>query len=209
MAEHERRMRERGRRRRELLLDATIELIAERGISGVTHRAVAAAAGVPSSSTTYFFDSIDDLIGDAVATAMDRELERLSALRASMDGAAVSTRQMIDLFVDFVRDERNPHTVAQFEIYLFASRKPELQRRVTEILDATRVVARDALGAAGVTDPLAADGLLAMIDGFALHRIAHSEPRSLLALNRALRALVIGFTALESAHDLPAPEPTS
>ena len=40
-------MRARGRARRELLLDATIAIIAEGGIAAVTHRSVAAAAGVP------------------------------------------------------------------------------------------------------------------------------------------------------------------
>ncbi|MGC8074005.1 TetR family transcriptional regulator, partial [Salmonella enterica] len=43
-------MRARGRARRELLLNATLEIIAEKGISAVTHRSVAAAAGVPHSS---------------------------------------------------------------------------------------------------------------------------------------------------------------
>jgi len=81
-------MRARGRARRELLLNATLEIIAEKGISAVTHRSVAAAAGVPHSSTTYFFDSLDDMIGEAVAHAMAAEFERLQEF---LTGAGTGT----------------------------------------------------------------------------------------------------------------------
>ncbi|MGL1576700.1 TetR/AcrR family transcriptional regulator, partial [Vibrio parahaemolyticus] len=83
----------------------TLEIIAEKGISAVTHRSVAAAAGVPHSSTTYFFASLDDMIGEAVAHAMAAEFERLQEFRTLLETTAGGTGAAIDEFVEIVRQQ--------------------------------------------------------------------------------------------------------
>ncbi|MFJ4159247.1 TetR/AcrR family transcriptional regulator [Microbacterium testaceum] len=195
-------MRARGRARRELLLDATIAIIAEGGIAAVTHRSVAAAAGVPHSSTTYFFDSLDDMIGEAVAHAMAAELERLEQFRSVLVSGANSPGAAIDEFVEIVRSQSQDHTVAQFEIYLFASRHPALRVHVEKILDETRALAAAVLQTNGVTDPHAAAAVVALIDGFALHRIARSEEVQFQSLAHALRAAIVGFVTLAATSSL-------
>ncbi|MFI5426371.1 TetR/AcrR family transcriptional regulator [Aeromicrobium sp. UC242_57] len=62
MVERAQLSQERSRARREALLDAAIDLFAEGGSRAITHRAVAARAGLPSATTTYYFESIDELI---------------------------------------------------------------------------------------------------------------------------------------------------
>lgn len=57
----------RGRLKKQALLDAAVDLIAERGLEGLSHRLVAARANVSSSTPGYFFTSIDALVGAAVA----------------------------------------------------------------------------------------------------------------------------------------------
>jgi len=195
-------MRARGRARRELLLDATIAIIAEGGIAAVTHRSVAAAAGVPHSSTTYFFDSLDDMIGEAVAHAMAAELDRLEQFRSVLVSGANSPGAAIDEFVEIVRSQSQDHTVAQFEIYLFASRHPALRVHVEKILDETRALAAAVLQTNGVTDPHAAAAVVALIDGFALHRIARSEEVQFQSLAHALRAAIVGFVTLAATSSL-------
>lgn len=195
-------MRARGRARRDLLLDATIAIIAEGGIAAVTHRAVAAAAGVPHSSTTYFFDSLDDMIGEAVAHAMAAELERLEQFRSVLVSGGNSPGAAIDEFVEIVRSQSQDHTVAQFEIYLFASRHPALRVHVEKILDETRALAAAVLQTNGVTDPHAAAAVVALIDGFALHRIARSEEVQFSSLAHALRAAMVGFVTLAATSSL-------
>ena len=195
-------MRARGRARRELLLDATIAIIAEGGIAAVTHRSVAAAAGVPHSSTTYFFDSLDDMIGEAVAHAMAAELERLEQFRSVLVSGANSPGAAIDEFVEIVRSQSQDHTVAQFEIYLFASRHPALRVHVEKILDETRALAAAVLQTNGVTDPHAAAAVVALIDGFALHRIARSEEVQFQSLAHARRAAIVGFVTLAATSSL-------
>ena len=58
----------RGEKRREEIIAAALRVIEREGVAGVTHRTVATEAGVPTTSTTYHFTSLDDL-GAAIAEA--------------------------------------------------------------------------------------------------------------------------------------------
>lgn len=76
-----------GEQSRRLLLDAALVSIAKQGIYSVTHRSIAAQAGVPKSLTTYFFSSLPDLLQQAFihyitlpANHNIRHLESLIAL---------------------------------------------------------------------------------------------------------------------------------
>ena len=61
--------------RREAIVEATLRLIDRRGADAVTHRAVAAEAGVPLASTTYHFASKAGARAGGVR-AGDRTLDR-------------------------------------------------------------------------------------------------------------------------------------
>lgn len=63
-----------GQARRKEILEATLRLIVREGIRGVRHRAVAAEAGVPLASTTYYFKDIKDLISDALTFFAEKTL---------------------------------------------------------------------------------------------------------------------------------------
>ncbi|WP_063886360.1 TetR/AcrR family transcriptional regulator [Streptomyces sp. NRRL S-31] len=58
-------------RRRERILAAALELIAEEGVVGVSHRKVATRADVPLGSTTYHFTGMDDLLRQAFTRFAD------------------------------------------------------------------------------------------------------------------------------------------
>ncbi|MEV6987130.1 TetR family transcriptional regulator [Sphaerisporangium sp. NPDC051017] len=68
---------ERGRRRRAALLAAAVGLLEEGGFTAVTHRAVAGRAGLPLAATTYYFTSRDQLVSEAFALLVARELEEM------------------------------------------------------------------------------------------------------------------------------------
>src|SRR5580698_3447170 len=76
---------ERSRVRREALLRAALELISEGGTRAVTHRAVSARAGLPPASTTYYFESIQQLTQEALRLHV---AERVAELQALSDVAA-------------------------------------------------------------------------------------------------------------------------
>ena len=48
--------------RRDRIIDACLEVLAEHGVAGTSHRRVAAAAGVPLGSMTYHFTGMDELL---------------------------------------------------------------------------------------------------------------------------------------------------
>jgi DNA-binding transcriptional regulator YbjK len=83
----------RGELRRAMLIDAAITVIAEQGLESLSHRRVAAAAGVPPASTTYHFASLDELRSEALARIACRDLasmkERFAGLTDASDLAYV------------------------------------------------------------------------------------------------------------------------
>src|ERR1700754_5144638 len=72
--------RARGERRRRELLEAALVVIDERGVQATPHRAVAEAAGVPLATTTYYFESLDHLLEEALLLFVSEEATRLRAL---------------------------------------------------------------------------------------------------------------------------------
>ncbi|CAM5488856.1 hypothetical protein SGRI78S_04750 [Streptomyces griseus subsp. griseus] len=51
--------------RRDRIIDAVLDLIVDEGVAGVSHRKVAARAGVPLGSMTYHFSGMDELLHEA------------------------------------------------------------------------------------------------------------------------------------------------
>lgn len=54
--------------RRQRIIDATARIIGQKGIGAVTFRSVAAEAGVPLGSTTYYFTDKDDLLTSTIVS---------------------------------------------------------------------------------------------------------------------------------------------
>ncbi|WP_163508202.1 TetR/AcrR family transcriptional regulator [Fodinicola acaciae] len=180
--------------RREALLRAALLLLAEGGPRAVTHRAVAARAGLPLAATTYYFDSIAALTVEALRL---HSTERVAELRALADDAAQRATSRQDLarrIVDSLLSRDTVAIVAQFEVYLEAARNPKLRPAVAESLEAFEALAASLLASAGAREPAdAAAAFVALVNGFALHRVARdATPRAdAEALMNAMRALLI------------------
>jgi AcrR family transcriptional regulator len=71
--------REGEERRREALMTAALELVAEGGVAGATVRAIADRAGVTPGLIRHYFDGKDELIRTAYASVMDRMTSESSA----------------------------------------------------------------------------------------------------------------------------------
>lgn len=154
---------------------ATLELIGEHGPDAVTHRAVAARAGVPLSATTYWFDSKEDLLQETLLLAAREEVERLERLVLELAprefdvgewAAAVSNVIAADLAADPIRH------VAFIELVLEGTRRPWLAEEVARWHGAHLRLAELGLRAAGAPDPRAdAPLLVATITGFMLGQL--------------------------------------
>jgi TetR/AcrR family transcriptional regulator, regulator of biofilm formation and stress response len=183
------------RARRPTLLDAAVEVIAEQGVAGATHRSIAARAGMSTSTTSYFFSSLDQLIAAALHVVGERIVQRVDAVTAQVADAELGPREAIDQFVDAVMSEPEPDTVAQFEIYLECRRRPQLQPTAHRIMASIERGAAESLRALGVAHAdERAPMVVALLDGLALHR--HARPRAAsdrLVITEALYALHRGF----------------
>ncbi|MFJ9553600.1 TetR/AcrR family transcriptional regulator [Nocardiopsis sp. NPDC101807] len=156
----------RGRRRS--IVEAAAELIAESGVSGLTHRGVAARARVPLGATTYYFATLDDLSTAALqhlAQDTDEALRELAGqiARDRGDPAAVAA-----LLHDYLR--QGPRVRADAELYLAGVHRPDLRPLTLRWFEGlVRILAEH-------TTPRAARALALYVDGAMLHALTHDEP---------------------------------
>jgi DNA-binding transcriptional regulator YbjK len=163
----------RGEERRSQILRATLAVIGRSGIPAVTHRSVAEEAGVPLGSLTYYFESKDELLRDALLLFVSEEAERLRVLGESIAEQELAPEQIADGFSALLETEKGPEQIAQFELYLEAARNPALREPAERCFRAYEEIAAAALRAAGVPDPDRAAALfVAMADGLGLRRVA-------------------------------------
>ncbi|MFG1694556.1 DUF952 domain-containing protein [Nonomuraea sp. NPDC049309] len=118
MTQHRSPAQDRSRRRRATLLDAAVHLLTDGGFAAVTHRAVARHAGLPLAATTYYFTSRDQLIAEAFAALVDREL---ATLRTWI------TRHGLPGLLDAVAAADRTRQLGLWELYVHAGRDPALQ----------------------------------------------------------------------------------
>ncbi|HEV8627592.1 MAG TPA: TetR family transcriptional regulator [Acidimicrobiia bacterium] len=196
---------DRSRRRREALLRAAIELLGETGAKSVTHRAVAERAGLPLASTTYYFRSVHELIEEALKLHVAERVAELSALaELALSATGASASQIAERLAEVLVAAPTPTLVAQYQMYLEAGRNPALRPAVADALAAFEGLTAGVLAALGAADPqAAAEAFLALLDGFALHRLARPRDpeREAAALFAAMRALFLEQVMDPAARD--------
>lgn len=197
--------------KRRAILDAVLRVVAGGGVEAVTHRRVAAEAGVPLGSTTYYFASRDDLLREAFR-------HHAAAVYGAVDEIAegdqlASSADVIAFLVALVRREIEDRSliVVEYELIVRAARDPVLAREVNayeRALGARLGEALERLGIAPAFD--AARTLIALVRGFELECLTRGAPAldALQArLEMVLAALAAGGTrrgtAVAAAVTLP------
>ncbi|KXO89365.1 TetR/AcrR family transcriptional regulator [Tsukamurella pseudospumae] len=178
--------------RRRALLEATVEMVGESGYASVTHRAVTARAGLPTTSIGYFFASIDDLTHEAMRVFVAEEFERLDQLAGFLGDTAAPPEQVITAFGE-VTDARGAESLALIEAYLRAARDPAARVVIEEYLRAADSLAQGAAALAGVEiTPVTARGVIALINGFTVIDSALPDQADIEVKKAALRTMLIG-----------------
>jgi len=163
--------------RREQILEAALRVIGRSGRQAVTHRAVAEEAGVPLGSTTYYFESRDDLLRQALEHVAASEVERYAALGEDLR-TVKSPRELADRLIDeLVAAARDRIAyIAEYEIWLEAGRRPELREAATSWCDAEQRSVALAMEALGSSDPATdASLVVAAIDGLGERVLARED----------------------------------
>ncbi|WP_301546852.1 TetR/AcrR family transcriptional regulator [Gordonia sp. X0973] len=122
-----------GLARRQLLAEAAGALLMAHGHEAVRHRAVAERAGLPLASTTYYFNSLDELLAAAVEYTCEvdaREMDdRCAALSEQSRGARATAAALAEVFVG---DGSSSRLATRYELFVLAARHPELAAMVTQ-----------------------------------------------------------------------------
>lgn len=171
--------RSKGEQTRLLLLESARDLVAERGLSALTHRAIEERAEVSHGVTTYHFATREALLGALLEFVGDELLAWQSAIRARLAAADPATLDHHQIAREVVTElmSRRTNTLARYELYLYAARRPDLaevmaraRRRHVDL--ETRAFER--LGA--VNPELAANRYLSALEGLVLYQISVPEP---------------------------------
>jgi len=168
--------------RRDRIVDSCLDVIAEAGLAGTSHRKVAAAAGVPLGSMTYHFTGFDELVHEAFTRFAHTVSDRFEQRMAAAADHESAKRAVVDLITrDTLTDQRD--LVLTQELYTLAARDP----RYRAITNAWMARSRAALGRH--FDPTTARLLDALIEGLTLHRALDTEPHGAATVVDAVERL--------------------
>lgn len=148
---------------------AALRVVGERGVEGLTHRAVAAEAGIPLGSTTYHFRTLDDLLAAAIVEAKAATDAELADWGDAITGQTDLVEAMADYLFRVLRDHWD-RTVLELELYMAALRRPSL-RELSKSWDQTmpEVLERH-------VDVVTARAMALVYDGLVLQAVIHGMP---------------------------------
>jgi DNA-binding transcriptional regulator YbjK len=147
--------------RKDLITDAAIDLVAEQGMRGLTHRAVDRRAGLPEGSTSAYFRTRKALIEGLVERLAVQEQQEIVLDPADLAGGLART-------IDSWLVERN-RTLARYAAMLEATHHPELK---SILAHSPRDQATELAKALGHEDPEASGGhIMAFLEGLLFYRL--------------------------------------
>ncbi|MGY0062743.1 TetR/AcrR family transcriptional regulator [Streptomyces sp. LZ34] len=172
--------------RRQRIIDAAAAVVRERGIAGLGHRAVAAAADVPLGSTTYHFASLDDLLVAALRQINAEWLAEVERWAEGVDPAAPPADELARWLGELLTGDR-ARLELEYELYFAALRHEGLRPIAAECLDEmARMLTRL------VPDVATARAVVALIDGLALQVLLADRPYDREGTRAALARIMGG-----------------
>ncbi|PWD52293.1 TetR family transcriptional regulator [Serinibacter arcticus] len=169
--------------RRNRIIDAAVDVIADRGVAGTTVRLIARAADVPLGSLTYHFDGLDELFLLAFERVAEHGSETFAGILAGhADDPAEGVARIIENLV--AGDTRE--LVLMVELYSLALRRPEYRVLTQRWMDTSRTSLAEHLPAdiAAFVD--------VFIEGATLHAALSTEPYDVTGMRAAIRRLTAG-----------------
>jgi DNA-binding transcriptional regulator YbjK len=155
--------------RRERIIAATLDLIAEEGLARVSHRKIAARAGVPLGSMTYHFVGMDGLLREAFGRFTDHIAAVFDAYLAGPADSDQARHAVTDL-VHALSEGSSRDLVLTQELYTLAARRPAYRELTHAWMSRSRVHLEKHF------DADTARQLDALIEGLTLHRALAQEP---------------------------------
>jgi DNA-binding transcriptional regulator YbjK len=151
--------------RRSAISDAAIVVLAAEGARGLTHRAVDKQLALPDGSTSYYFRTRSALMSCAA--------DRLVALdMADVDAVGDTIPDLVQLLVHWMAPARRERLIARFQLFVEATRDPEIRELLNEPRQAFVAHAARTMRKAGAEDAkLAATVLVGIVEGLLLNEL--------------------------------------
>lgn len=185
----------------DVLLDATLAVLAREGAGAVTVRRVAAEASASPGTVTHHFGTVDELLVAALRHGSAQVISELERLALDLQDESWDVAGWADAFAAMLDASIRTHPerhVACFELQLVARRRPELRPAVNEVLTAYLRIARIVLRSIGAPDAEAdAARLVALVVGLVLGELAAPDTGRRERLSTALA--VPGLTSAATA----------
>lgn len=178
--------------RAEQIYEAAQSVALERGLAGVTLRAVAERAGVASALVAHYAPSMSELVADTFRALAGRELAEVRAHVLAVRDPVARLRTLLTTMLDGTRNDVTPVWV---DAWGLGRRNADLAEAITEEMTEWHAAIVEVLDAgidAGVMTPadtdLIASQVLAMIDGLNAHEMVDygRGASSLRLIGRAL-----------------------
>ncbi|MDJ0381327.1 TetR family transcriptional regulator [Streptomyces sp. G-G2] len=169
--------------RRQRIIDAAIRVVGEKGIAGLTHRSVAAAADVPLGSTTYHFKTLDELLVAALRQTNEGFARAIADSPALADPEGDLAAGLARVLGEALAGDRG-RVELEYELYLAAVRRPALRPVAAQWCEALAAALTER------TDAVTARALVAVLDGIGLQVLltgaAYDEAYARTVLTRIL-----------------------
>jgi TetR/AcrR family transcriptional regulator, regulator of biofilm formation and stress response len=180
--------------RRRRIVEATLAVIGRGGVDAVTHRAVAAEAGVPLAATTYYFGSKTELVQEALELVIARSTEVVDE-RTAVDGE-IDCDELVERLAAFAEaqlDDREAPLIAQYELMLEAGRREHLRALAERWSEAYIGGLVELVRASPLPDPQrSAELLSALIEGALLDQLSLPQDDFADGVLRPMLELAVG-----------------
>ncbi|XVS64254.1 TetR/AcrR family transcriptional regulator [Actinosynnema sp. CA-299493] len=180
-----------GERRRQALVEAAAGLLVDGGFDAIRHRAVAERAGLPLASTTYYFDSLDELVTAALEFQGDAELAYGKARLDELDPAECGDDAFVELVLDLLlgpSGDRDAEAVLlRYERLVATGRRPYLRPLMRRMSGELHSLLFDIFARAG--KPVSrerVEELIALVDGAVVNALIEISPDPRAAARRML-----------------------
>lgn len=145
---------------------AAAELALEAGLPAVSHRSVARRAGVPLGSTTYYFATLDELLGEATRVVIEQVVadgrRAAEAPAGPVDDPAAAARVIAAVLLP---DLDRARTLAYYELLLGTARYRTVAAVVRSVRPTIDALIVDLLDRLGWSDRVESALVLAVVDG--------------------------------------------
>lgn len=164
--------------RRMALLDAAIQILGERGVRAVTHRAVDAEAGVSTGSTANYFSTRDALFAAIVERFAERERQNFEELATSfVPTTPAELGRALGSFVRRGTDQDRTLTLCRCALLVESANNPGLREHMAVTGARVGAWATAWLRLAGSTDPDHHVHVVGnYLTGLVLHQLAMPDP---------------------------------